>query len=122
MLILLLHHGNWEIMNHYLYRKNAVFAAMYKPPKDKSLDRWITENREKSGLSLYPAGRAGAEALTATVREGGIVAYVPDQQPGDKSGVFAPLFGIEAFTGTFTHSLLQQNLDAAALWLCLPMC
>ncbi|MBT4518557.1 MAG: lysophospholipid acyltransferase family protein [Halieaceae bacterium] len=115
ILIILLHHGNWEIINHYLYRRKTPFAAIYKPPKGQQLDRWITESRKKSGLSLYPAGREGAEILKAVVKEGGIVLYAPDQEPGTKSGIFAPLFGVEALTGTFTHNLLQHSPESIAI-------
>lgn len=118
VVLTILHHGNWEIMNHYLYRKNVPFSALYKPPKGKGLDRWVTKNREKTGLSLFPTGRAGAEALNRTIEKGGVVIFAPDQTPGSKSGVFAPFFGIQALTGTFTQRLLQQNSEATALCTC----
>ncbi len=115
LVIVLLHHGNWEMINAYLYARNVPFAAIYKPPKDPAIDRWVTRSREKSGLALYPAGREAAERLSVYLREGGVVLFAPDQEPGLKSGVFAPFFGIDALTGTFTHHLLRQNPRAAAL-------
>lgn len=116
VILVLLHHGNWEMINAYLYRRGVPFAAIYKPPKDQAIDEWITRSRNKSGLDLYPTGREGAEALSARLREGGVVLFAPDQEPGRKSGVFAALFGIEALTGTFTHHLLQENP------LAIPLC
>ena len=118
VIIVLLHHGNWEMINAYLYQPGAPFAAIYKPPKDKAIDHWITKTREKSGLALYPTGREGAHALSQRLGEGGVVLFAPDQEPGRKSGVFAPLFGIDALTGTFTHHLLQENPRAVPLCTC----
>jgi len=118
VVIVLLHHGNWEMINAYLYTREVPFAAIYKPPKDPAIDRWITHSREKSGLSLYPTGREGAQSLSQRLREGGVVLYAPDQEPGIRSGVFAPFFGVDALTGTFTHHLLQENSQAIPLCTC----
>ena len=107
-LILVPHLGNWEILNHFLCSKTDVMA-MYRPAKMESFNRWMTQRRSQTGLHLVTTSRAGIECLFDRLNEGGFVAVLPDQEPKEEYGVFAPFMGIETLTPKLPYELIQKT-------------
>lgn len=107
------HLGNWEVLNHF-FRQHLFMTVMYQSPRIKALDDFIFKTRKRVDVGLVPAGRSGVETLYEVLAEKGVVAVLPDQEPGLKSGVFAPFFGQTALTGKLIGEL-ANNTEAYLL-------
>jgi KDO2-lipid IV(A) lauroyltransferase len=55
------------------------------------------------------AEAAGVRQLLRTLREGGVVGILPDQQPKGGDGEFAPFFGMPALTMTLLSRLAARS-------------
>lgn len=108
------HLGNWEVLNHF-FRQYLYMTVMYKPAKIPALDNFIFSTRKRVDVGLVPADRSGVESLYKILNEKGVVAVLPDQEPGLKSGVFAPFYGQDALTGKLIGKLAN---DTSASLLC----
>lgn len=102
------HLGNWEILNHF-FRQHLFMTVMYKPAKIPALDNYIFKTRKRVDVGLVPADRSGVEALYKLLEDKGVVAVLPDQEPGRKSGVFAPFMGQLALTGKLIGELAHNT-------------
>lgn len=109
------HLGNWEVLNHF-FRQYLYMTVMYKPAKIPALDNFIFSTRKRVDVGLVPADRSGVEALYEILDKKGVIAVLPDQEPGLKSGVFAPFFGQAALTGKLIGEL--ANNTSATLLCC----
>ena len=107
------HLGNWEVLNHF-FRQYLYMTVMYKPAKIPALDKIIFSTRKRVEVGLVPADRSGVESLYALLAKKEVIAVLPDQEPGLKSGVFAPFFGQTALTGKLIGEL-ANNTPAALL-------
>lgn len=108
------HLGNWEVLNHF-FRQYLYMTVMYKPAKIPALDNFIFSTRKRVDVGLVPADRSGVESLYKILNDKGVVAVLPDQEPGLKSGVFAPFYGQDALTGKLIGKLAN---DTPAFLLC----
>lgn len=102
------HLGNWEVMNH-VATMYATVTAMYKPAKNKVLDKWMRESRQKTGGLLVPANRDGIAMMFAALEKGQLAGILPDQEPKERSGVIAPFMGVDALTAKLPHELLLKT-------------
>ena len=106
------HLGNWEITLIILTRIAPV-TAMYRPPRQQALEPLLMAGREKGGARMVPATGGGVRAVHAALRRGDIAGILPDQSPkiadGRGAGVFAPFFGIPAFTMTLVSRLARRS-------------
>jgi KDO2-lipid IV(A) lauroyltransferase len=102
------HLGNWEVLNHF-FRQYLFMTVMYKPAKIPALDNFIFSTRKRVDVGLVPADRSGVESLFSLLADKGVVAVLPDQEPGKKSGVFAPFFGQSALTGKLIGELANNT-------------
>lgn len=107
------HLGNWEVLNHF-FRQYLFMTVMYKPAKIPALDNFIFSTRKRVDVGLVPADRGGVESLYKLLDDKGVIAVLPDQEPGLKSGVFAPFFGQAALTGKLIGEL-ANNTQAALI-------
>ena len=102
-----LHLGNWEYLGYYL-NTVAPLAPLYERPKSAIVDAALRNARERLGHDSAPDSVSGLRQLVKVLREGGMVAILPDQVPIVGSGVAAPFFGRDAFTMTLVAKLLQR--------------
>lgn len=109
IILILPHHGTWEILTHFLRHQSYACVIMYKPAKIKVLNRWICRSRSRVRAGLIPASITGIKTLHRVLKEKAIVAVFPDQEPGSRSGVFAPFFGEPAWTGRLINSLARAH-------------
>lgn len=112
MIVAAPHLGNWEITLIVLAWLSPV-TAMYRPPRQPALEPLLMAGREKGGAKLVPATAAGVRAVHASLGRGEIVGILPDQSPkiaaGKGAGIFAPFFGIPAFTMTLISRLARRS-------------
>jgi KDO2-lipid IV(A) lauroyltransferase len=105
------HLGNWEI------GLNAITAAgpttvLYKPPRQAWLRSVMDDGRKSTGARTAPTDMQGIRALMAALRQGEIVAILPDQVPKEfeqTGSVMAPFFGHPAPTMTLISKLARKT-------------
>lgn len=108
VIVLAPHLGNWEILNNYFSRKSPI-TIMYRPAKMQNFNHWMVSRRENVGCKLVPTTRAGVKALFDTLNAGGLVGFLPDQEPQLKSGVFAPFMGVDTLTPRLPYEMLKKT-------------
>jgi KDO2-lipid IV(A) lauroyltransferase len=64
---------------------------------------------DASRVTQVRAEAAGVRQLLRTLREGGVVGILPDQQPKGGDGEFAPFFGMPALTMTLLSRLAARS-------------
>lgn len=101
------HLGNWEVLNHIATMYGTV-TALYRPAKNKVLDKWMCESRQKTGGLLVPTTSAGIKQMFEALENGNVAGILPDQEPKPERGVFAPFMGVETLTPKLPHQLITE--------------
>lgn len=91
------HHASWEIAGLYCASRWPM-TTLYRPPRMTALEPLIREGRARTGTKLAKTDAAGVRALMQGLKKGEMLGILPDQEPGEGNGVFAPFFGIPANT------------------------
>ena len=105
------HHGNWELLNQWLAARTPL-AILYKPPESKVGEAFLRRVRADADADRITQVRAegpGIRQLFKTLKDGGVVGILPDQQPKAGDGVFAPFFGRQALTMTLLSRLAERS-------------
>lgn len=102
------HLGNWELLSLYC-SANYTTTSMYQKPKLKQLDAIIKHGRERFGANLVPADNAGVRAMLKALKNNGAVVILPDQEPNTGTGIFAPFFGLQAYSMTLISRLAKKT-------------
>ncbi len=102
------HFGNWEFQAVASVPLVGNVAAIARPLDNPLLDRRLVALRTATGNPVIYKQRALAQAIR-TLRDGGILAVLIDQnvQPGD--GVFVDFFGRPACTTTVAAALALKT-------------
>lgn len=107
LIVLSPHIGAWELAGLFLAVRGPT-AIFYKP--QKYLDDLILSARRRSGAQLAPITAKGIRVLVQALERGDYVGILPDQEPkADKGAVFAPLFGVPAFTMLLVNRLARRT-------------
>lgn len=108
------HLGNWEVMGPFVTAEND-FACFYKPDeKNPGFSEFIRQQRSRNGTLMASTDTRGIRLLYKHLKAGGVIGLLPDHNPSEQMGVFAPFFGRLALTGTLISSLARKN-DAPVL-------
>ena len=108
-IILVPHIGNWEILIYRMARDHEP-TVIYQPPKEPALDEFILNARQKNpSIKLVPTNHRGVAQLLKTVKKGGMVGILPDQNPDARDAPFAPFFGHPAQTVGLVNTLVQRT-------------
>lgn len=102
------HIGCWEMSGLYLSNHYDI-TSMYRPPRYDSLAGVMRNGRERLGAHLVPTDAGGIKLLMQALRQGRMIGVLPDQDPRDTGGVFAPFFGIPANTMTLLPKFAQKS-------------
>jgi len=108
VVLLVPHLGNWELFCAFL-GAHYNFAALYAPPKLASLESLMLNARQRFRGELFPIDTGGMRSLLRVLKQGKLVAILPDQVPERSAGVYADFFGQPALTMTLIHRLLNKN-------------
>jgi len=108
VLLLSPHLGNWELLNMYLGSEFGL-TVLYDPPKLAALEPLIRGARERARGTVLPIGPAGLREMVHRLRKGWVVGLLPDQVPGQESGVLADFFGKQALTINLVHRLVSRH-------------
>ncbi|MCU4317148.1 lysophospholipid acyltransferase family protein [Acinetobacter bereziniae] len=102
------HFGNWELMNAWV-NQHTYPVIMYKPSKNKDLDRFMLESRQQLNATLVPTDDTGVRALFKHLKQGGFSAILPDHIPKESGGVYSDFFGQKAFSSTLLSKLAAKT-------------
>jgi Kdo2-lipid IVA lauroyltransferase/acyltransferase len=104
------HYGNWELLNQWLATQTPL-AILYRPPESALGEAFLRRVRADNGdrVTQIRAEAAGIRQLFKRLRDGGVVGILPDQQPKQGDGEFAPFFGLPAYTMTLLPRLAERS-------------
>lgn len=108
VLVAVPHIGAWEVFSYYLASKVRTIA-LYREPKDPGIDRVINNGRSRLGSVPVKAGARGVREVVRSLRAGDAVAILPDQQPKQGQGEFAPFCRIQALTMVLLSKLAAKT-------------
>lgn len=108
VLLLAPHFGNWELLCAFLGVNYSV-AALYDTPKLAALEPAILATRQRFGGELFSIDTAGMRSVLRVLKQGKLVAILPDQVPDRSAGVYADFFGHPALTMSLVHRLIAKN-------------
>ncbi len=104
------HHGNWEMLPTG-FHPELPLTGLYRPPRQAFLEPIMTQGRSIARVKMVPTNRAGIKALHETLRNGDVVAILPDQVPkaAGAAGVAAPFYGRESMTMVLLGRLAARH-------------
>ncbi|GMV28257.1 MAG: hypothetical protein AMXMBFR59_03820 [Rhodanobacteraceae bacterium] len=102
------HLGCWELLNFWLCSRTDL-AIVYRPPRHAALEPLLLKARGALRPEQVRAEGAGVRTLYKRLQAGGVVGILPDQQPKQGEGVFAPFFGVPALTMVLVSRLAQRT-------------
>jgi len=109
VLLLTPHLGAWELAGLYASSRYKL-TGLYRPPKLLGLETLIRNARERAGGQFVATDQSGIRALYQSLRRGQVAGILPDQVPNDaSSGVFAPFFGISAYTMVLVSRFARKS-------------
>lgn len=108
------HLGNWELLGLYLSDKYPTMC-MYKKPKIEQLDNIIKSGRERFGVKLVPTDSQGIRAMLKALRNNELVCILPDQEPSEGNGIFAPFFNIQSYSMVLISRLVKKTHATALM-------
>ncbi|GAB3102547.1 lauroyl acyltransferase [Lysobacter terrae] len=115
------HYGNWELLNQWL-AAHTPLAILYAPPEspigDAFLRRVRADDANAQRVTQVRAEGPGVRQLFKILKDGGVVGILPDQQPKQGDGEFAPFFGVPALTMTLLGRLAHRTGAAVVFAYC----
>ena len=107
------HLGAWEMAGLEYSRRHPI-VTMYRVQGNR-WDDVMKRGRERFGAKLVASDRGGVRELLEALRRGDSIGVLPDQDPPEGSGAFAPFFGIAAHTPVLAPRLARRT-GAAILY------
>ncbi len=88
--------------------KDRAVTSMYQTHKNPVIDYVSLRQRTRFGADLFDH-KAPLTRLIRNIRSGQPFYYLPDQNAGEKQGVFAPFFGVQASTYASLGKMAQAG-------------
>lgn len=102
------HLGNWELLNQWLAAR-APITIVYRPPRHAWVEDLLRRARGNTNVTQVRAEAAGVRQLFRTLKDGGTIGILPDQQPKRGDGEFVPFFGVPALSMTLLPRLAHKT-------------
>jgi KDO2-lipid IV(A) lauroyltransferase len=102
------HFGNWEFQGVVSSLLVGNFAVIARPLDNPLLDRRLVGFRTSGGNRVIYKQKALGQVMK-TIREGGLVAILIDQNVQERDGVFVPFFGRPACTTTVAAAIALKT-------------
>lgn len=117
VLLLTLHQGSFEAGAIPLSATYPL-AGIYKPQKGALNDLSVQGRSRYTGILVPAVGGSVGAQLIALMAKGYGVYIMPDQDPPEGRGVFAPFFGVAAHTPTLVHRIVKArpNVSVVLMW------
>jgi KDO2-lipid IV(A) lauroyltransferase len=115
------HYGNWELLNQWLADRTPL-AILYAPPESAVGNAFLRHARAAHGdparVTQMRAEAAGVRQLLKWLQRGGVAGILPDQQPKQGEGEFAPFFDRPALTMSLPGRLAARTGAAVLMAYC----
>ena len=108
VLFLTPHLGCFEICGRKL-AELVPLTVMFREPRVQALRAFVEQARNNSRMRAVPANMKGVREFVRALRRGEAVGMLPDQVPSRGEGVWAPVFGRDAYTVTLPGRLVAQT-------------
>ena len=108
VIVVIAHFGCWELLNAWL-NQYASPMIMYKPSKNKGLDRFMLEARQRLNANLVPTDENGVRSIFKHLKQGGLTVILPDHLPKESGGIYADFFGQKALSTTLVSKLANKT-------------
>ena len=102
------HLGNWEVVGLHWSTRYPI-TSLYRPPRMQALDNMMRQARQRHGAHLVPTNAQGVRALYQALGRNELIGILPDQDPREPNGAFAPFFGLPANTMTLLSRLARKT-------------
>jgi len=102
------HLGCYEITSIY-YGSKYPLTVLYRPPRQKWLERLVKDGRQKGFHTLAPTNKAGIKQILKSLRNHQAVGILPDQTANKGEGVWADFFGRPAYTMVLVSKLAKKT-------------
>lgn len=86
VILLLGHYGNWEIFGKLPLQLGLPVQSLYKPQKNRYINRFLKNRRVRHGLQLLPS-HVAAKTLLSQTSPSSITLFIADQFPGKDNGL-----------------------------------
>ena len=106
------HLGSFEVTSLFYgvyYGTKQPITVLYRPPRLSWLHPLIIAGRQRKGVHLAMANKAGVRQLLDALKRGEAVGILPDQVPRKGEGEWAMFFNRPAYTMTLASKLAQKT-------------
>lgn len=108
VILLTLHLGGWEAAGH-VYANKRPITGIYKP-QGGEIEKLGVEGRSRTGAKLVQAlGGNIRKQMLPLLANNEAVYFMPDQDPPEGRGIFAPYFGVQAHSPVLVSKLVQES-------------
>ena len=111
------HIGNIEIIINFL-GQHTDCTIPYTQPKNKDLDKIITNSRNKSGVKMVDINVSGIKEMLSALKNKKLVAVASDQVPKKGAGIISKFFNSEIYSMSLLPKLQQRTGCVAHLMYC----
>jgi len=101
------HFGMWELAGHVFGARLERAATLYKPLKNKFVDRYVLASRAQSNMVIIP-NQNTLTSVMRRLRENYAVVFLYDQNAG-RDGVMSSFFGHPAMTYAAPAALARKT-------------
>lgn len=114
IILIVPHFGTWEIMNSWISQFTSM-TIMYKPIKNHTLNQYVLQARSRERANLVPTNEYGVKQVFRCLKQGGVIAILPDHSPDYQQGEMNTWFGVPLYSSQLTAKLLQKTNATALL-------
>ena len=111
------HIGNIEIIINFL-GQHTDCTIPYTQPKNKDLEKIITNSRNKSGVKMVDINVSGIKDMLSALKNKKLVAVASDQVPKKGAGIISKFFNREIYSMSLLPKLQQRTGCVAHLMYC----
>lgn len=111
------HFGAWELAGLYWSAKHSI-TSLYQPPDYPELESFVRTARERMGANLVPTDMTGVRAVMQALKSNQLAGILPDQDPGENGGAFAPFFNKSAYTMVLVGRLAHKSQAQVLFTVC----
>ncbi len=108
VIVVIAHFGCWELLNAWLNLHTAPMI-MYKPNKNKAVDRFMLEARKQLKATLVPTNENGVRAIFKHLKQGGLTVILPDHLPKESGGIYSHFFKQKPLSTTLVSKLANKT-------------
>jgi KDO2-lipid IV(A) lauroyltransferase len=102
------HFGHWEMVALLQHRLGVPMTMVVAPLENRRWDRFITRLRAAPGNAVL-SKRHAARPILRTLRDGGAIAILIDQNVRGEAGIFVDFFGLAASTTPALATLAYRS-------------